>query len=131
MKVTVEAQAEPEWDETHEDQAFGLADETEWMKRAEIRVMAENGIDTSEIQWLELEVSQGEEARWTIDAPEATVKAILAAGWQQAAGLNAALPRVEQLTLDSNGPACVAKSPGNSFIDPEGEGPRVSSIVPF
>jgi hypothetical protein len=85
MKVTVEAQAEPEWDESHEDPAFGLANETEWMKRAELRVLAESGIDTREIQWLEREVTRGEEARWTIDAPEATVKAILAAGWQPAA----------------------------------------------
>jgi hypothetical protein len=84
MKVTVEAKAEPEWDESHEGQAFGLANETEWMKRAEIRALAESGIDTSEIQWLEWEVTRDEEARWTIDAPEATVRAILAAGWQQA-----------------------------------------------
>jgi hypothetical protein len=62
MKVTVEAQAEPEWDESHEDPAFGLANETEWMKRAELRVLAESGIDTSEIQWLEREVTRGEEA---------------------------------------------------------------------
>jgi hypothetical protein len=82
MKVAVEAQAEPEWDESR--QAFGLATETQRMKRAEIRVMAENGIDTSEIRWLEWEVTRDEGARWTIDAPEATVKAILAAGWQQA-----------------------------------------------
>ena len=79
MKVTVEAQAEPEWDEGHEDPEFGLASETEWMKRAEIRVMAENGIDTTEIQWLEWEVAGDEEARWTIEAPEATIKAILEA----------------------------------------------------
>jgi hypothetical protein len=85
MKVTVEARAEPEWDENREAPAFGLATETERMKRAEIRVMAESGIDTSEIQWLEWEVPRDEEARWTIDAPEATVKAILAAGWQRAA----------------------------------------------
>jgi hypothetical protein len=31
MKVTVEAQAEPEWDEGHEDPEFGLASETEWI----------------------------------------------------------------------------------------------------
>ena len=82
MKVTVEAQAEPEWDEGHEDPEFGLASETEWMKRAEIRVMAENGIDTTEIQWLEWAITGYEEARWTIEAPEATIKAILEAGWQ-------------------------------------------------
>jgi hypothetical protein len=85
MKATIEAQAEPEWNESHEDPAFGLANETEWMKRAEIRVMAESGIDTSEIQWIEWEVTGYEEARWTIEAPEATIKAILEAGWQQAA----------------------------------------------
>jgi hypothetical protein len=85
MKVTVEAQAEPEWDERHVDPEFGLANETEWMKRAEIRVMAENGVDTSEIQWLEWEVTGSEEAHWTIEAPEATIKAILEAGWRQAA----------------------------------------------
>jgi hypothetical protein len=83
MKVTVEAQAEPEWAACQE--AFGLANETEWMKRAEIRVMAESGIETSEIQWLEWEVTRDDDIRWTIDAPEATVKAILAAGWQMAA----------------------------------------------
>jgi hypothetical protein len=85
MKVTVEAQVEPEWDESHEDPEFGLASETEWMKRAEIRAMTESGVDTSEIHWIEWEVTGCEEARWTIDAPEATVKAILDAGWRQAA----------------------------------------------
>jgi hypothetical protein len=85
MKVTVEAQAEPEGDEGHEDPEFGLASETEWMKRAEIRVMAENGIDTTEIQWLEWAITGYEEARWTIEAPEATIHAILDAGWQRAA----------------------------------------------
>jgi hypothetical protein len=85
MKVTVEAQAEPEWDERHENPEFGLASETEWMKRAEIRVLAESGIDTSEIQWIEWQVTRYEEARWTIEAPEATIKAILEAGWQQTA----------------------------------------------
>jgi hypothetical protein len=85
MKITVEAQAEPEWDESHEDPENGLAAETEWMKRAEIAVMAESGIDTAEIKWLEWEVTGYEEARWTIEAPEATVKAILGAGWQQIA----------------------------------------------
>jgi hypothetical protein len=83
MKVTVEAKAEPEWDESR--QAFGLAKETELMKRAELRVMAESGVDTSEIQWLEWEFTRDDETRWTIDAPEVTVKAILAAGWRQAA----------------------------------------------
>jgi hypothetical protein len=54
-------------------------------KRAEIRVMAENGIDTTEIQWLEWAITGYEEARWTIEAPEATIHAILDAGWQRAA----------------------------------------------
>jgi hypothetical protein len=85
MKITLEAQAEPEWDESHEDSENGLAAETEWMKRAEIRVMAESGIDTSDIQWIEWEVTGYEEARWTIEASEATIKAILEAGWQQSA----------------------------------------------
>jgi hypothetical protein len=85
MRATVEARAEPEWDKSHEDPEFGLAHETEWMKRAEIRVMAESGIDTSEVQWLEWEVIRDEEATWTIEAPQATIKAILDAGWQQAA----------------------------------------------
>ena len=53
-------------------------------RRGEIRVMAENGIDTSEIHWLEWEVTGYEEARWTIEAPEATIQTILNAGWQQA-----------------------------------------------
>jgi hypothetical protein len=57
MKIIIEARAEPEWDESHEDPETGLAAETQWMKNAEIRVMAENGIDTSEIQWLEWEVT--------------------------------------------------------------------------
>jgi hypothetical protein len=83
LKVAIYAQAQPERDACHE--AFGLATETERMKRAELRVMAANGIDTSEIQWLEWETARDEEARWTIDAPEATVKALLAAGWQRAA----------------------------------------------
>jgi hypothetical protein len=85
MRVTVEAQAEPEWDERHEDSEFGLTNETKLMKRAEIRVMAESGVDTSEIHWLERAVTGYEEARWTIEAPEATIKALLEAGWQQAA----------------------------------------------
>jgi hypothetical protein len=85
MRFTVEAQAELEWDESHEDPKFGLASETEWMKRAEIRVMAESGIDTSKIRWIEWDVTGYEEARWTIEAPDATIKAILEAGWQQAA----------------------------------------------
>lgn len=84
MRITIEAQAEPEWDESHEDPETGLAAETEWMRRAEICVMAENGIDTSEIHWLEWEVIEFGDARWTIEAPEATIRAILKAGWQQA-----------------------------------------------
>lgn len=83
MRVTIEAQAEPQWDESHEHPEFGLAAETECMKNAEIAVMAESGIDTSTISWLEWEVTGYEEARWTIDAPEATIKAILDAGWEQ------------------------------------------------
>jgi hypothetical protein len=104
MKVTVEAQAEPEWDESHEDPAFGLANETEWMKRAELRVLAESGIDTSEIQWLERGSHPGR--RGSVDDrrargnSEGNPRSGLATS-----GLNAAFQCV-----DSGGAACVKYS---------------------
>jgi hypothetical protein len=108
MKVTVEAQAEPEWDESQEDPEFGLASETEWMKRAEIRVMAENGIDTSEIQWIEWGVSGYEEARWTIEAPS-NYQGDPRGGLATGGGLDAVFQRVE-----SAGAACLKYSFGST-----------------
>jgi hypothetical protein len=81
-KVVIEARAEPEWDESFEDDP-DLSAETAWMKNAETRLLLDAGIDVADIRWLVWEVTRYEEARWTIDAPEATVRSILAAGWGQ------------------------------------------------